>query len=77
MKLAAIFLLVIISQCTLARNLYPSACNQYCTGNIEPVCGSDGHTYPSLCKLNAANCYKPTKVYVAYRGECRQNPQYY
>ncbi|GLE04706.1 hypothetical protein PINS_up013685 [Pythium insidiosum] len=40
-----------------------------CPSVYEPVCGTDGKTYPSECSLNADKCSHPG-LSLAYEGEC-------
>ena len=38
----------------------------------DPVCGTDGQTYPGHCALNCYACKFNKRVKVAYFGECDQ-----
>jgi len=42
---------------------------EYCTQEMDPVCGSDGTTYDNACKLNRAACDNPNMFQVK-RGDC-------
>ncbi|XP_059169089.1 four-domain proteases inhibitor-like [Physella acuta] len=43
-----------------------------CLQVYDPVCGSDGKTYPNTCRLDAFNCGRPADkmVTMAHLGEC-------
>ncbi|KAJ3206321.1 hypothetical protein HDU67_008247, partial [Dinochytrium kinnereticum] len=43
-----------------------------CQAAVEPVCGTDGNTYPNRCLLSIANCEDPT-VTLAHEGLCLLN----
>ncbi|ELV12779.1 Agrin [Tupaia chinensis] len=45
-------------------------CQQVCTGVYDPVCGSDGVTYGSVCELEATACTLGREIRVARRGPC-------
>lgn len=47
----------------------PPLCAKFCAQEYKPVCGSDGKTYSSKCKMENANCGK--QMTVAYEGECK------
>ncbi|CAG0901654.1 unnamed protein product [Cyprideis torosa] len=40
-----------------------------CPYNYDPVCGSDGNTYPNECSLRAERCNNP-RLFVVYKGQC-------
>ncbi|XP_037794669.1 turripeptide Lol9.1-like [Penaeus monodon] len=41
-----------------------------CHAIFDPVCGSDGNTYPSPCSLEEARCWNP-RLRLVRPGECR------
>ncbi|XP_071960474.1 uncharacterized protein [Antedon mediterranea] len=45
-------------------------CRESCPLEFDPVCGTDGVTYPSLCVLNALACTANPDLDLDYRGEC-------
>ncbi|XP_062500515.1 agrin-like [Corticium candelabrum] len=45
-------------------------CDRVCPEIYSPVCGSDGHTYSSLCDLQVESCEKHTMLSVAHQGRC-------
>ncbi|XP_072027458.1 serine protease inhibitor dipetalogastin-like isoform X2 [Amphiura filiformis] len=49
----------------------PPRCSQYCPLVSDPVCGTDGNTYISLCLLEVQACLtKDSGLKVAKRGVC-------
>ena len=45
-------------------------CDQICTREYDPVCGSDGHTYSNECELEIADCESHDGVQMVYYGRC-------
>nr|ACL36281.1 Kazal-type serine proteinase inhibitor 2 [Penaeus chinensis] len=45
-------------------------CDNGCPDNYDPVCGSNGVTYPNSCHLERENCLSDEEITVAYEGEC-------
>ncbi|XP_071960596.1 uncharacterized protein [Antedon mediterranea] len=48
----------------------PEQCIDNCPLIYEPVCGSDGQTYPNLCKLDVVRCLNDPALIALYVGEC-------
>ena len=45
-------------------------CPMAITTNLDPVCGSDGQTYPNPSALESMSCLANRIVEEEYRGEC-------
>lgn len=45
-------------------------CNEICTADYTPVCGSDGRTYPNECGLEVEACKTEKNLTVVKQGEC-------
>jgi len=45
-------------------------CNEACTFDYTPVCGTDGQTYGNDCELASTACLKRSNVRMAHQGEC-------
>lgn len=58
--------------CTVKNGEAECACHQACSGVYDPVCGSDGVTYGSVCELEASACALGREIRVARRGPCGQ-----
>ncbi|XP_075526904.1 agrin-like isoform X2 [Dermacentor variabilis] len=47
-------------------------CNGACPGDLRPVCGSDGRTYPNECLLRVEACRSRRSLRLVYAGACSQ-----
>ncbi|XP_033647454.1 agrin-like [Asterias rubens] len=56
----------------------PLDCPESCPGINDPVCGTDGNSYPSLCLITMASCQSNIidgqELQTAYRGLCVNEP---
>ena len=46
-------------------------CPMVITANLDPVCGSDGQTYPNPSALESMSCLANKIVGQEYRGVCK------
>ena len=45
-------------------------CPFLCPREYEPVCASDGNTYPNDCEMRKETCQKNQELEVVHLGEC-------
>ena len=58
------------SICSVVGGQAVCRCNSVCAQEINPVCGSDGKTYDSVCRLRYAACSIRARITVVARGRC-------
>lgn len=58
--------------CTVKNGKAVCECQRVCSGGYDPVCGSDGVTYGSVCELESMACTLGREIRVARRGPCGQ-----
>ncbi|XP_036738492.2 agrin isoform X2 [Manis pentadactyla] len=56
--------------CAVKNGEAECVCQRACSGPYDPVCGSDGLTYSSMCELEATACALGREIQVARRGPC-------
>ena len=52
-------------------SIQPS-CNITCTQQFDPVCATDGHTYPNECHIALHYCGENPDVTIKHHGECKK-----
>lgn len=57
-------------QCEEVDGKAVCVCPMVITANLDPVCGSDGQTYPNPSALESMSCLANRIVEEEYRGEC-------
>lgn len=58
--------------CTVKNGKAVCECQRVCSDIYDPVCGSDGVTYGSMCELESMACALGREIQVARRGPCGQ-----
>ena len=58
-------------QCQVLEGKAVCVCPMVITANLDPVCGSDGQTYPNPGALESMSCLANRMVEEEYRGQCK------
>ncbi|KAJ7381020.1 hypothetical protein OS493_004615 [Desmophyllum pertusum] len=61
--------------CRMVQGVATCECNEICTADWRPVCGSDGITYPNKCSLEVKACKTGKTLTVVKPGECVNKKQ--
>ena len=54
----------------IIKFIFSDGCDEKCTREFKPVCGSDGRTYNNECLMNREQCIKRIFIQVAKQGPC-------
>ncbi|KAH9502382.1 hypothetical protein Btru_075535 [Bulinus truncatus] len=63
-------LLVILLLGGSAVQMTSADCNTMCPLEYDPVCASNGRTYPNICEMDSDSCVNNLGLTVASYGEC-------
>ena len=53
--------------------LFKLVCNENCTSENQPICGSNNKTYQNICELEREACETNLDIVFDYAGECKGN----
>merc|ERR1712076_47617 len=62
--------LIIFALIAAAYSLERKRCFIPCTREYRPVCGNDGHTYPTECVMRSVSCHKKEAIIAVRAGPC-------
>ncbi|XP_078379068.1 follistatin-related protein 1-like [Oculina patagonica] len=61
-------------ECVVVDNNAACVCKESCPDHENPVCGSNGITFPNHCELHRTSCLEGKKISIKYDGECKGQP---
>lgn len=60
--------------CLVTKGIASCICKKSCPGHENPVCGSNGMTFPNHCELHRTACLQGKKIAIKHRGICKGRP---
>lgn len=61
-------------ECVVVDSNTACVCRKSCPDHENPVCGSNGMTFPNHCELHRTSCLERKKIAIKYDGECKGQP---
>ena len=58
-------------ECVSVSGMVVCVCKKSCPAHENPICGSNGMTFPNHCELHKTACLQNKKIYIKHNGTCK------